>query len=230
MADKLEQAVLSGALTSSHANEADPDGREPSRASDGEDEGQHRTRTGHLHPTAPQMVSASSMTRGWSGNTGPKGVLQDYKASHGKSGAILGGEGGQALDAQMERISLAGMPQPVGGAGAASRRKKGRGGSAASASGSEESEGEREAREQYRAQRLAEIAREQATKGGRKSPGVNVDRQGRKLFGHLREVGVQNFVQQIDAEKDDKHTPVVIHLYDPVRQALVLRLVKADDE
>lgn len=219
MADALEQAALEGRLTSPPSNEPDPDGREPIRwdelsdggaSSDGTD-GPSSSARASSRPAADRLHNTASqgMTRGWSGNTGPKGVLQDFKASHGKSGAILGGA---EMEQKMQRVSL----NKAGNHHHAQTNSKSTG------SGSE-SEGEREAKEAYRRQRIAEIA---AAKGGRSSPGVvNVDARGRKMFGHLREVGVQNFVQLIDAEKDDKQTAVVIHLYDPVRLRPFLHLL-----
>lgn len=42
-------------------------------------------------------------------------------------------------------------------------------------------------------------------------------------FGHLREVGERGFVQAIESE--DRNVWVVVHIYDPVRQAFYLYIV-----
>lgn len=48
----------------------------------------------------------------------------------------------------------------------------------------------------------------------------STERSGRaqaRVFGHLREVGMEGFVQAV--EEEDESTPVVVHLYEPVRSS-----------
>ncbi|KAH9808433.1 hypothetical protein DFH28DRAFT_909682 [Melampsora americana] len=168
--------------------------------------------------------SSSLMSRGWSGNTGPKGVLLDFKASHGKSGAILGGSG-SALNSRRTHHK-----QP-------------------SSNNSEtDSESDKDTRHPSTTSSLYTSGRRthwiidrrpagfsminNRRRSGSSPPSVSpinsgskvckTDYRGKKLFGHLREVGVENFIQGVEAERDDKETVVLVHLYDPALDACMI--------
>ena len=67
-------------------------------------------------------------------------------------------------------------------------------------------EGEAGAIEAYRTKRLAELSG-----SGERGPG-----RGRKVFGHLREIGMEQFLGAVDEE--DAEVAVVLHLYEAVSQ------------
>ncbi|KAG0148675.1 hypothetical protein CROQUDRAFT_669729 [Cronartium quercuum f. sp. fusiforme G11] len=221
----LEQAALSGALTTVNLGDSpDPDGREPQREDEDDVVEEVMPEDEEYAFTDKPSYGTSAMSRGWSGNTGPKGVLLDFKASHGKSGAILGG-------ADLRN-----------GSGLSSRRaldhKK-----AAGSLSETDSESDKDIRPTPTTSSLYTSGRRthriiDRRAGGfsishqpRKSSGSppstspmisspsykhsKLDSRDKKLFGHLREVGVDNFIQAVEAEKDDKETTVLVHLYDP---------------
>ncbi|KAH9445739.1 hypothetical protein MJO28_012399 [Puccinia striiformis f. sp. tritici] len=283
----LEQAALSGALTSIPlVGERDPDGREPDRKHDededfedliennqsevDDDDGdefrvRHRNRNterdntnyGYLNPAQARSNSSSpgggsqSMSRGWSGNTGPKGVLLDFKASHGKSGAILGGSNTPNYPRQTSMNSaLAKRRSPSNNP--SSRHHQLRPSSPSSESDSSDSSDRDHShirtntskfnstktttrlifssspsdpnnQPHHQSNRLR-FGTSPASSSSNSSPNNNirVDKRGRKLFGHLREVGVENFIQAVEAEKDDKETVVLVHLYDPALESCLI--------
>lgn len=229
----LEQAALSGALTTVNLGGiADPDGLEPHRDPSSDDD-EAADVMPDLDDDQSYMVNAdttaSIMSRGWSGNTGPKGVLLDFKASHGKSGAILGGSDDR---------------------GGTNSRKQGSHKKNQIGSNSEtDSESDKDTRHAVTTSSLYNGGRRTThriadRRGGgfsigghaRKSSGsppsvspiinaanIKTDSRGKKLFGHLREVGVDNFIQAVESERDDKDTVVLVHLYDPVSKFGVRR-------
>ncbi|WAR61731.1 hypothetical protein PtB15_12B421 [Puccinia triticina] len=266
----LEQAALSGTLTSSRLPlERDPDGREPDRepeeacmledllASHDEDEygdfdvhprsrAADPDRHGFLHPgQQPSSQSTSpagsqSMSRGWSGNTGPKGVLLDFKASHGKSGAILGG--GESLRANYPRqISMSSALASKRSASNSNNTHRASSPAMSDSDSSDSSDRDHHIRtntalcnstktttrlifsdnrhpHQHHPRRFASSS--SSTSALVNNP--RLDARGKKLFGHLREVGVENFIQAVEAEKDDKETVVLVHLYDPALESCLI--------
>lgn len=238
----LEQAALSGNLTSiSNPNDRDPDGREPIRD---EEElsypfdalsiyGHSTTDDQFLNSNHTPNVASQTMSRGWSGNTGPKGVLLDFKASHGKSGAILGGhELGLSSSVYYPQVSMT----------SALASKKTIINNCRSNSPSSSSDSDFGSDRDYDYGRSDPFGstktttrlttpsfdrhhrinlRSLSSSPNSRSP-CNVDSRGKKLFGHLREVGVDNFIQAIEAEKDDKETVVLVHLYDPALESCVI--------
>lgn len=75
--------------------------------------------------------------------------------------------------------------------------------------------------EKYRQQRLRELhgsgQRETNSLGGAK-----------KVFGHLREIGIEQFLNAVEGETDD--VAVVLHLYEPVSRLGVTRSPASDRE
>ncbi|EFP83074.1 uncharacterized protein PGTG_09027 [Puccinia graminis f. sp. tritici CRL 75-36-700-3] len=247
--------------------ERDPDGREPdrsqeectledllainddddyddfdlpqrNRAAGGDGYGFLNTNSPATHnPRSTSPAGSQSMSRGWSGNTGPKGVLLDFKASHGKSGAILGG--GNTLKPNYPRqISMS--------SALASKRSNPTNGNRPSSPASDSDSSNSSDRDhQIRTNTALCNSTKTTTRlifsdnhqqhrrpfGSSSLPssspsGINnnprVDARGRKLFGHLREVGVENFIQAVEAEKDDKETVVLVHLYDPALESCLI--------
>lgn len=68
--------------------------------------------------------------------------------------------------------------------------------------------------EEERERQIEEALREGKPLGGADAMEGFVPGKGRMRFGHLREVGVKNFVSAV--EKEDGGVFVVVHLYDPV--------------
>ncbi|POW20590.1 hypothetical protein PSHT_03335, partial [Puccinia striiformis] len=245
----LEQAALSGALTSIPlVGERDPDGREPDRKHDededfedliennqsevDDDDGdefrvRHRNRNterdntnyGYLNPAQARSNSSS-----------PGGGSQSI---HGKSGAILGGSNTPNYPRQTSMNSaLAKRRSPSNNP--SSRHHQLRPSSPSNHShirtntskfnstktttrlifSSSPSDPNNQPHHQSNRLRFGTSP---ASSSSNSSPNNNirVDKRGRKLFGHLREVGVENFIQAVEAEKDDKETVVLVHLYDP---------------
>ncbi|KNZ55898.1 uncharacterized protein VP01_254g3 [Puccinia sorghi] len=256
---KLEQAALSGALTNIRLpQERDPDGREPNRALD--DDCTHRDLLairaddkyddldvhqrnapserdvyGFLHPnqSSTSPGGSQSMSRGWSGNTGPKGVLLDFKASHGKSGAILGG-GDTHYPRQIS------MSSALANKRSASNTHRSSSSASDSESASDSSDRDHDTRNTtalsgstkttnrlFFSDHQANHRRRFPPASISHSPSAlsnnpRLDARGKKLFGHLREVGVENFIQAVEAEKDDKETVVLVHLYDPALESCLI--------
>lgn len=183
---------------------------------------------------AANLIGSSGMSRGWSGNTGPKGVLIDFKASHGKSGAILGGDDIRPPSSVYYRqISMS--------SALASKRAT----NAYRQSTPSDSDSDLSDREHLTGSNLFQSTRPSAARltistsgyhfsqplfGSSASPASSpisnsgsrsskLDSRGKRLFGHLREVGVENFIQAVEAEKDDKETVVLVHLYDPALES-----------
>ncbi|EGG07477.1 uncharacterized protein MELLADRAFT_116273 [Melampsora larici-populina 98AG31] len=224
--NSLEQAALSGALTTISLDSPDPDGREPQRNNHSDVELDETTvleLQEDEYDYAHQSSVASLMSRGWSGNTGPKGVLLDFKASHGKSGAILGGSDDRG--GSVPRIH---HKQP-------------------SSNSETDSESDKDTRHPPTTSSLYTSGRRthrimdrrpnafsmiNRARSGSSPPSVSpinsgskvvkTDSRGKKLFGHLREVGVDNFIQAVEAERDDKETVVLVHLYDPALDACMI--------
>lgn len=65
------------------------------------------------------------------------------------------------------------------------------------------------ARERYRARRLVEL-QGSGERGGVSGPGAR-----RRHFGHLREIGMEQFLSAVEDEEED--VAVILHLYEPVR-------------
>ncbi|KAK4703653.1 hypothetical protein P7C70_g2571, partial [Phenoliferia sp. Uapishka_3] len=136
----------------------------------------------------------NSNTRGAS-NTGPKGVLADYKARNnvsqtGPKGVLADFVGSQAASAAsaMANLTLSLAQNII----KLDREES-----------EEEDEDEAKAIERYRSKRLAEMS----------GSGVRGSGRGRKVFGHLREIGMDQFLTAI--EDEDPEVAVVLHLYEP---------------
>lgn len=144
---------------------------------------------GHANNTGPKGVLADYEARGGgSGNTGPKGVLSDYRGSTQTAGTALPRHVAELISSTKTVLSL---------------------------DDSEEDEDEdwqigldddERAKERYRRQRLLEMK----GSGERGAPSG----RGKRLFGHLREIGIEQFLNAIDDEEPD--VAVVLHLYEPV--------------
>lgn len=229
--NSLEQAALSGALTTISLDSPDPDGREPER-NNHSDDGELDETDGVLelqddydfdHPSSV----AALMSRGWSGNTGPKGVLLDFKASHGKSGAILGGSddrGGPALNTRRMHHKQSSSNSETDSESDKDTRHP-------PTTSSLYTSGRRTHRIIDRRPAGFSMMNSRGRSGSSPpsaspinsgSKSFKTDSRGKKLFGHLREVGVDNFIQAVEAERDDKETVVLVHLYDPALDACMI--------
>jgi len=202
---------------------------------------------GFLHPnqSSTSPGGSQSMSRGWSGNTGPKGVLLDFKASHGKSGAILGG-GNTHYPRQISMSSALANKRAVSN----THRSSSSASDSDSASDSSDRDHHHHHHHHHHDTRTTTTALSSSTKTTTRlifsdhhqannhrrrfnpsslspSPSAlsnnpRLDARGKKLFGHLREVGVENFIQAVEAEKDDKETVVLVHLYDPALESCLI--------
>lgn len=224
----LEQAALSGALTTiTLTDPSDPDGREPHREPEDDDDAGNLTPEDDDYAFTHEPTHASSaVSRGWSGNTGPKGVLLDFKASHGKSGAILGGGDARYGSKVPSRLTNGRKKSP--GSPSETHSESDKDIRPVQTTSSLYTSGRRTHRITDR--RGGAFSRKSSgsppsispIRGTFSSKHAHLDSRGKKLFGHLREVGVDNFIQAVEAEKDDKETVVLIHLYDPVSLLLIL--------
>ncbi|KAL8292378.1 hypothetical protein RQP46_001844 [Phenoliferia psychrophenolica] len=126
-------------------------------------------------------------------NTGPKGVLADYNArkavSHtGPKGVLADYSGSQAAAAASAMANLS-LVVPILNI---------------DADDEELVDGDENAAiERYRRNRIAEMSG-----SGARGPG-----RGRKVFGHLREIGMDQFLTAV--EEEDPDVAVVLHLYEP---------------
>ncbi|CAH7684916.1 hypothetical protein PPACK8108_LOCUS19358 [Phakopsora pachyrhizi] len=201
-------------------------------------------------------TSSHSMARGWSGNTGPKGVLIDFKASHGKSGAILGGSDQRSgmfnpsysthymkQKSQTQSLSVTRRPGSTVAVfspfntNSSSNNITNKQNRSASTSADSDSDSD-----QHRGQRritnrltLSQNNRKRRPDSSTSPPSLYLNGPGyngskpyrlnyrnQKLFGHLREVGVDNFIQAVEAEREDRDVIVLIHLYDPALESCVM--------
>jgi hypothetical protein len=141
--------------------------------------------------TQPPPPPTNSRSTGAS-NTGPKGVLADYKASQLK----VAEQAGKSL-LGMQKLHITAPPPLVFTLGADKSDEDDE------FVGGRKGDGDERAIENYRKQRLAELS----GSGQRQGSG--------KVFGHLREIGEAQFLAAIEDEAHD--VAVVIHLYEPVR-------------
>lgn len=246
--DPLERAVLSGALFAG----PDPEGREPDRSRDDDDDdytlddddgddvdgAPSDTDIGFVPPSeaaaasssgAGQLARATTSRRGQSHNTGVKGVLADYRASKQQQ------QHKQPSRTTASQSITSRLPKDVhNGVEGISLSD-----AAADDDDLDSSEGEREAKERYRRQRMAEMMKmgsgerrdviiaSKATGGlSHSTKRVNGEERGTATaaagrirhgglgrFGHLREVGQHQFVH---ATEEAEGVTVVVHVYDPV--------------
>lgn len=148
-------------------------------------------------PTGPIPALNPPARGGGASNTGPKGVLADWRASNGMNAGAASNTGPKGVLADYHANgsgNVSGLMAGVGKMKVTQIRLE----------GEEEDDdgGEEEARERYRRQRVLEMS----------GSGSQVRR---KTFGHLREIGVEQFLGAIEGEEE--HVPVVLHLYEPVR-------------
>ncbi|MBW0478063.1 hypothetical protein O181_017778 [Austropuccinia psidii MF-1] len=202
--------------------------------------GQSNGLMGHHHNKSDGHHGSLNMSRGWSGNTGPKGVLVDFKASHGKSGAILGGDNSiihHSLNHHRQLSTPSGYRSKKSLSSNSNRYTTRSSGPDSSSSDRDDhdsyhptsfnsafhhSSGRLTTRLTISPQRRKTHSTSIATSPLLHNPKVKLDSKGKKLFGHLREVGVENFVQAVEAEKDDQDIIVLVHLYDPALESCVI--------
>lgn len=157
-------------------------------------------------PFAPAPVNPPSRTGGAT-NTGPKGVLADWQAANnnnngatqtGPKGVLSDWRSNQATQAAtgLSQISL----EDVRELGLDEDHLR----DAVAEVGEGEMRGEEAAREAYRRKRVAELS----GSGQREARGRN------KVFGHLREIGFDQFLPAVEEEEDS--VAVILHLYEPV--------------
>ena len=79
----------------------------------------------------------------------------------------------------------------------------------------EEQDEEKAALETYRQQRMRELQ-------GSGERGLNSQGGERKVFGHLREIGFEQFLGAVEGETDD--VAVVLHLYEPVSSEIIAQV------
>lgn len=158
------------------------------------------------------------MRKGGASNTGPKGVLADWAARQatnggvgaasntGPKGVLNDWRGSQAASAEaaLKNLSL-GFVSSNGTVVRLDQEED--------PESDEEGEGgggdEELARERYRARRLVEL-QGSGERGGVSGPGAR-----RRHFGHLREIGMEQFLSAVEDEEED--VAVILHLYEPVR-------------
>lgn len=150
------------------------------------------TRNGGASNTGPKGVLADfkASRTGGASNTGPKGVLADWKGNE-ASKAVRG-----TLNSAVRGVRIISLDDPEED-GEESGERNQSGGRSRTAAGEEG-----EAIERYRRKRMQELS----GSGERSGKG--------KVFGHLREIGVDQFLSAIDDEHPD--VAVVLHLYEPV--------------
>jgi len=161
MSDALETTVLQAAERSYLINERDPEGLEPIRYDQDESCSSSPTPAFQIPSNSPPRTNGHRQSEAT--NTGPKGVLADWRASR-------------------ENQNLPSSP---------------------STSNSSDSESDVSAIEAYRRQRLEELRKGSAERVA----------LGSKAFGHLREIGVDQF--EVAVLGEDSTTKVVLHLYEP---------------
>lgn len=148
------------------------------------------TRNGGASNTGPKGVLADYEARGGgSGNTGPKGVLSDYRGANSNANARVVAE---MISKTKTVLSLDDEAEDEEDWEAAGLDEDAR------------------AKEQYRRQRLMEMK----GSGERRAPSG----RGRRLFGHLREIGTDQFLSAVDDEEAD--VAVILHLYEPVSASM----------
>lgn len=120
-------------------------------------------------------------------NTGPKGVIADFKAQQVHSST--------SLSRSLAQVSLSARPAPTVI-------------SLTSPTAVAEADDEQQALERYRQMRLEQLrgSGERAQEGGKAAAG--------RMFGHLREIGMDQFLGAIE---EDYGVAVILHLYEPVR-------------
>jgi hypothetical protein len=146
------------------------------------------TRSGGASNTGPKGVLAdwqAANTNGAASQTGPKGVLTDWRSN----------QATQAASA-LAQISL----DDVHELGLDEDHLR----DAVAEVGEGELRGEEAAKEAYRRKRLAEMS----------GSGQREARARNKTFGHLREIGFDQFLPAVEEEEDS--VAVVLHLYEPV--------------
>lgn len=168
----------------------------------------------------PPPASNPPVRGGGASNTGPKGVLADWAARQstgglgasntGPKGVLSDWRGSQAASAEkaMENLSLG----FVASNGTIVKLNQGE-----DPESDDEKEGgdEDEARERYRRRRLMEM-QGSGERGGVSGPGMR-----RRHFGHLREIGIEQFLSAVDDEAEE--VAVVLHLYESVSASLIAR-------
>ena len=152
-------------------------------------------------PPAREPARVRSGGKG-SSNTGVKGVRADYKEFQDSKANATAAEKGLAK--QMGKklmISLEDDDAQDGEPGAFDE--------------------DRAALEKYRQQRLRELH-------GSGQRETNSLEGAKKVFGHLREIGIEQFLNAIEGETDD--VAVVLHLYEPVSCLSMTRSPASDRE
>jgi hypothetical protein len=175
-----------------------------------------------MDPSPPPAQSAP-VRKGGASNTGPKGVLADWAARQatnggvgaasntGPKGVLNDWRGSQAASAEaaLKNLSL-GFVSSNGTVVRLDQEED--------PESEEEGEGrggdEELARERYRARRLMEL-QGSGERGGFSGPGAR-----RRHFGHLREIGMEQFLSAVEDEEED--VAVVLHLYEPARLSVYL--------
>lgn len=175
---------------------------------------------------SPPPAQPAPVRKGGASNTGPKGVLADWAARQattgglgasntGPKGVLNDWRGSQAASAEaaMKNLSL-GFVSSNGTVVNLDQEED-------PESDEEGAGGEEDlAREKYRARRLMEM-QGSGERGGVSGPGVR-----RRHFGHLREIGMEQFLSAVEDEEED--VAVVLHLYEPV-SLLISHLLNPTD-
>lgn len=148
-------------------------------------------------PFAPAPANPP-LRGGGASNTGPKGVLADWQA-HTQQGASQTGPKGVLNDWRSNQAAT-GLQQLSLDEFVDEDLLR----DAIVEGGQHEQRGEDAAREAYRRKRIAELS----------GSGQRDARARDKSFGHLREIGFEQFLPAVEEEEDS--VPVVLHLYEPV--------------
>ena len=153
----------------------------------------HSPRFTAVDPGAPtNPAPALNSNAHGASNTGPKGVLADYHARKnvsrtGPKGVLADYSGSQAASAASAMANLS-LVIPILNIDEED----------------DDDDDEGAAIERYRRKRIAEMS----------GSGTRGPRRGRKVFGHLREIGMDQFLSAV--EEEDPDVAVVLHLYEPV--------------
>ncbi|GAA5872373.1 hypothetical protein JCM16303_004496 [Sporobolomyces ruberrimus] len=158
-----------------------------SRSSSASSSSSSSPRFSAVDPDPPNREPAPLRTGGkGSKNTGVKGVKADYREYQEQQQAQNSRDQGKGLAKQMGKKLMISLEDED--------------------DNNDGQDEDRVALEKYRQQRMKELQ-------GSGERGLNSSGGERKVFGHLREIGVEQFLNAVEGETDD--VAVVLHLYEP---------------
>ncbi|GAA6006928.1 hypothetical protein JCM11491_001444 [Sporobolomyces phaffii] len=161
-----------------------------------EDDNDGQPRFSAVDPDPPSNRDPAPLRSGGKGssNTGVKGVRADYREYQQSQAQSRDGDDAKALAKQMGKKLMISLEDDDEDDDSHDQR---------SARAIDEDQA---ALDRYRQQRLRELQ-------GSGERGLNSLGGEKKVFGHLREIGVEQFLNAVEGETDD--VAVVLHLYEP---------------